>query len=129
MMRRRPYQLLYEDTSCACRPASRIRYTVAGPQSSAAFNVRNNRALTQYDPVSYFNGAPLKVKNNIHIRSGGSLLFCRLQKPGYFYERTGKIRTGLWWPMVRVCHGRVRRTSEVDPKTYKIIDDRLYQLL
>src|SRR5688572_9461725 len=90
------------------------------------FNIKKNVALEGYDPVSYFDGAPLEgdpdikfVYKNItyQFASAGNLSKFKLALDKY------EPAYGGW---CAYAMGKSGEKVKIDPETFKILDGKLY---
>jgi YHS domain-containing protein len=89
-------------------------------------NLRNSIALEGFDPVSYFSGQPQKGNKNFHYNFRGAVYnFISLANRQAFIS--GPFRYlpeyGGWCAFAM---GNSGDKVDVDPKTFKIINGKLY---
>jgi YHS domain-containing protein len=93
----------------------------------AEFNLTNKIALEGYDAVSYFlEDKPLKGKKEIAITSEGVVYNFASEKNKTLFLKNPdkyKLQYGGWCPYAMGLDGS---KVEVDPKTFKIFDGKLY---
>lgn len=90
------------------------------------FNLENRIAIHGYDPVAYFSGKPQKGKKEISTVFEGVIYNFSstanrdsfLKKPTYFEPKYGG-----WCAYAMGSSGD---KVEINPETFKIIDDKLY---
>jgi len=82
-------------------------------------------ALQGFDPVSYFTGEPIEGNPDISFtHQGGTYYFSSTENKEKFQANPEKyIPEYGGFCAVAVSEGK---TFPVDPKTYKILDDKLY---
>ncbi len=91
------------------------------------FNLKNNVALKGYDPVSYFNNGPLKGTSSIpYIHKGVIYYFTNEKNRAYFIDNPKKYEPvyGGWCAYAMGLEDAEK--VAINPKTYKIINNRLY---
>jgi YHS domain-containing protein len=90
------------------------------------FNVENGVALREFDPVSYFDGRPLKgTSAHYYTHKGITYYFANAANRDKFAKAPDKYEPvyGGW------CAYTVATTGErvkINPSTYKIIDGKLH---
>ena len=90
------------------------------------FNVEISLALSGYDPVTYFSGSPAKGKPDISlVHNGITYQFVSSQNLALFKKDVEKYEPayGGW---CAYAMGETGEKVKVDPKTYKILNGRLY---
>jgi YHS domain-containing protein len=96
-------------------------------KKSTEFNLDNKIALEGYDAVSYFlEDKPVKGKKEITSTSDGIIYnFASEKNKTTFLKNPGKYKPqyGGWCAYAMGLDGS---KVEVDPKTYKIVDGKLY---
>ena len=83
-------------------------------------------AISGYDPVSYFKGEPLKGKSQHKVvYNGATYLFANENNLKSFEGDPGKYEPqyGGW---CAYAMGKTGEKVEINPKTFKILDDKLY---
>jgi YHS domain-containing protein len=105
-------------------------FVVGYAQSEAGrqkhFNVKNSIALEGYDPVSYFDGKPVQGKSIFtYTFKGITYRFFDSANLAKFKTSPGKYEPayGGW---CAYAMGEDGEKVKVDPKTYKIVDGKLY---
>ena len=91
------------------------------------YNVEKSIALQGYDPVSYFVGASPKKGNPAYAFNYGNILY-------YFSSQTNldafKLNPAKYEPQYggwcAYAMGNTGEKVEIDPKTFKIINGKLY---
>ncbi len=91
------------------------------------FNVEKSIALQGYDPVSYFAGTSPKKGNPAYAFNYGNILY-------YFSSQTNldafKLNPAKYEPQYggwcAYAIGNTGEKVEVDPKTFKIVNGKLY---
>lgn len=92
----------------------------------ASFNTEKNLALEGYDPVTYFDGEPRKGSKDItHVQGGIQYSFVNADNRNKFIKSPGSFEPayGGWCAFAM---GESGEKVKVDPKTFKIIDGKLY---
>ncbi|NQX96700.1 MAG: YHS domain protein [Flavobacteriales bacterium] len=91
------------------------------------FNLKKTVAISAYDPVSYFTGVPLKGSPNfIHLHNGIVYLFSSNKNKKSFIENPSKYEPAYGgWCAYAMGLKKVDKVA-INPKTYKIIDNKLY---
>lgn len=92
----------------------------------AQFNLENGVAIQGYDPVSYFNGKPLQGKKEYgFIFKGVTYRFATVENKRTFEKNPEKYEPqyGGW---CAYAMGNDGSKVEINPKTYKITDNKLY---
>jgi len=87
---------------------------------------KNNLAVEGYDLVSYFEGNPKKGEESISTNyKGVNYYFISKENKATFIKSSNKFlpQYGGWCAYAMGDSGEL---VEVDPETYKIIDDKLY---
>lgn len=90
------------------------------------FNLEKGVALSGYDPVSYFKGAPLKGRNDLSYTYEGIIYrFATAQNLAAFKQNPAgyEPQYGGW---CAYAMGNSGEKVEVDPETYKMINGKLY---
>jgi YHS domain-containing protein len=90
------------------------------------FNVKNNIAIEGYDPVSYFEGAPVEGKSSFKMTHKGIVyLFSSQANLNKFKTSPDKYEPayGGWCAYAMGTSGE---KVKIDPETYKILDGKLY---
>ncbi len=106
-----------------------ISQAVAQEESSkrkSNFNIENGVAVSGYDPVSYFDGKPTEgVKNLKYVHQGISYYFANQVNMDKFKANPTKYEPayGGWCAYAMGANGE---KVEVNPKTYKIINGKLF---
>jgi YHS domain-containing protein len=94
---------------------------------SVHLNVKKGLALEGYDPVSYFSrSAPAKGKSDItHVYKGITYRFSNMENKKRFESMPEAFlpQYGGWCAYAIGDYGK---KVEVDPKTFKIVDGKLY---
>ena len=94
---------------------------------AAHFNIiEGTPAIDGYDPVSYFNGAPKPGKANYaYTYKGVNYLFNDYKNLEQFKQQPNHYEPayGGW---CAYAMGDTGEKVKVNPKTYKIVDDKLY---
>jgi len=91
------------------------------------FNLKKTVALSAYDPVSYFTGAPIKGQpTHIHHYKGIVYLFSSAENKTLFINNPEKYEPayGGWCAYAMGLESSDK--VSVNPKTYKIIDNQLF---
>lgn len=95
--------------------------------STAHFNLsKKNVAVNGYDPVSYFDNQPLKGKSSINFKVEGVLYYFNNESnKNRFIKSSSKFipQYGGWCAFAM---GKKGEMMEVDPKTFKIENGKLY---
>lgn len=90
------------------------------------FNTENGVAMREFDPVSYFNGKPLKGTSKLHyLHKGITYYFANPENLETFKKSPDKFEPayGGWCAYTVAANGdRVK----VNPVSYKIINGRLH---
>lgn len=97
-----------------------------GAGRAKAYNLENGLAIAGYDPVSYFNGKPLKGSASMAtIYEGVTYRFANKQNLEAFKKNPAAYEPqyGGW---CAYAMGNTGEKVEVDPETYKIINGKLY---
>jgi YHS domain-containing protein len=106
--------------------AGTLGYTQAGIRK-AAFNLSGGVAISGYDPVSYFGtGGPVKGNKETALQQDGvTYYFSSDANRKAFAANPAKYEPqyGGWCAYAMGYDGS---KVEVDPKTYKILDGKLY---
>jgi len=96
-------------------------------QRQAAYNLENGKAAVQgYDVVSYFMGEPLKGKKDLNYTFNGIVYwFNTTENLALFKKQPEKFEPayGGWCAYAMGVNGE---KVKIDPKTYKIIEGKLY---
>ncbi|MFZ6011623.1 MAG: YHS domain-containing (seleno)protein [Bacteroidota bacterium] len=90
------------------------------------FNIKKNIAIEGYDPVSYFDGKPLKGKIDIKfMHKGVTYLFASAANMNKFKSKPDQYEPayGGW---CAYAMGENGEKVKVDPETFKILDGKLY---
>ena len=91
------------------------------------YNLSGNKtAVSGFDAVSYFNGNPLKGKSQYKlVHNGVTYLFANENNLKSFKGNPEKYEPqyGGW---CAYAMGKTGEKVEINPKTYKIVDDKLY---
>lgn len=90
------------------------------------FNVKNNVALSGYDPVSYFDHQPVEGEEKTSfVYKGITYWFVNTANLDKFKAMPSKYEPayGGW---CAYAMGDSGEKVKVDPETYKIIDNKLY---
>ncbi len=90
------------------------------------YNLKNKLALEGYDPVSYFDGKPLKGKAEIKFESNGVIYwFNNYANLSKFKENPSRYEPvyGGWCAFAM---GDTGEKVKIDPETFKVIDNQLY---
>ena len=91
-----------------------------------AFNVRDNLALEGYDPVSYFNGAPLEGDKQYSYSFKGILYYFADSKNRATFIKAPESFEPAYGGWCAFAMGESGEQVKIDPETFKIIDGRLY---
>lgn len=89
-------------------------------------NLKNGLALEGYDPVSYFNGKPLKGKEELKLRFNGAVYqFATTENLNKFKTTPGRYEPayGGW---CAYAMGETGEKVKIDPETFKILEGKLY---
>lgn len=90
------------------------------------FNIKNDIALEGYDPVSYFNGKPLKGKLSIHFQYRGlAYLFANTANLDKF-KSSPEMYEPAFGGWCAYAMGSSGEKVKIDPETFKIVDGKLY---
>jgi len=92
----------------------------------SAFNLSNGLAIQGYDPVSYFKGAPKEGKSEYsYTYKSVTYRFSSEANKTTFKSNPEKYEPqyGGW---CAYAMGHTGEKVEVNPKTYKIVDGKLY---
>ena len=90
------------------------------------FNLKKQVALDGYDPVSYFDNKPEEGKAEIKATHNGAIYyFINQQNVSKFKANPSKYEPayGGW---CAYAMGDSGKKVEVDPETFKIVDNKLY---
>jgi hypothetical protein len=90
------------------------------------FNVKKNLALEGYDPVSYFDGKPLKGDPDIKfVHKNIMYQFATVANLSTFKLNPDKFEPayGGW---CAYAMGETGEKVKIDPQTYKVVDGKLY---
>jgi YHS domain-containing protein len=91
------------------------------------FNLEKGLAIEGYDPVAYFkSGKAIKGKKTFsHLHQGVTYYFSSQQNKDEFSTHPSKYEPqyGGW---CAYAMGETGDKVEVDPETFKIVDDKLY---
>jgi YHS domain-containing protein len=90
------------------------------------FNLKKSLAVEGYDPVSYFEGKPLKGKSDIKFAYKGiTYYFASASNLAKFKVDPGKYEPayGGW---CAYAMGDSGEKVKIDPETFKIVDGKLY---
>ena len=90
------------------------------------FNVKKNLALEGYDPVSYFDGAPLEGDPDLKfVIKGVTYQFASADNLAKFKLMPDKYEPayGGW---CAYAMGESGEKVKIDPETFKILDGKLY---
>lgn len=97
------------------------------PDRAARFNLsKEHVALSEYDPVSYFNGKPLEGSASLsYEHQGVKYFFVNDENRQRFIKEPLKYEPqyGGW---CAYAMGNTGEKVEVDAETFKIIDGKLY---
>lgn len=100
---------------------------VGQSQKTGHYNLSDKKmAISGYDAVSYFLGEPLKGKSQFKVvHNNVTYLFANESNLNTFKEMPGKYEPqyGGW---CAYAMGKTGEKVEVNPKTFKILDDKLY---
>lgn len=95
--------------------------------AQAHWNIKNGLAIEGYDPVAYFNaGKAIQGKKEINAKIGGiTYRFANASNKELFQKDPQKYQPqyGGWCAYAMGANGE---KVEVDPETFKIIDNKLY---
>lgn len=90
------------------------------------FNTKNSLALAGYDVISYFSGKPVKGSADHQFTYNG--IIYHFSSPAHF--ETFKANPAIYEPQFggwcAYAMGNTGEKVEVDPRTYKIIQGKLY---
>src|SRR5687768_14054211 len=89
------------------------------------FNIRNNIAISGYDPVSYFEGQPKEGEDDLRYSyKGVTYLFTSSSSLKKFKTNPEKFEPayGGWCAFAM---GESGEKVKVDPETYKILNGKL----
>lgn len=104
-----------------------VTYAQTDEQRKTHFNTNAQNVVNDgYDPVSYFNGKPLKGKEENSLEYKGLVYwFVSAQNRTKFTNNPQKFEPqyGGW---CAYALGLEPQKVKVDPETYKIIDGKLY---
>jgi len=107
-----------------------VGYTQAQPSTEAErkkhFNLQRGFAADGYDPVSYFDNKPLKGNKNITFTHKGiKYAFANHENLKRFREKPDfyEPQYGGWCAYAVGLDGS---KVEINPNTYKIVDNKLY---
>lgn len=90
------------------------------------FNTKNGVAIEGYDPVSYFSDKPVKGKKTItETVDGVTFQFASNKNRTKFKGNTEKY-VPVYGGWCAYAMGETGEKVTVDPKTYKIIEGRVY---
>ncbi len=95
-------------------------------QNSKLYNLENGLALQGYDPVAYFSNKAVKGDKTIAADYQGALYYFSTDKnKNSFLQNSSKYEPqyGGWCAFAMGDYGK---EVEIDPKTYKIADGKLY---
>lgn len=95
-------------------------------QKSKNFNVKKGIAINGYDPVSYFDDAPVEGKKELKSEyQGVTYLFSSKKNLNLFQKNPAKYEPayGGWCAFAM---GKTGDKVKIDPKTYKITNGKLY---
>jgi YHS domain-containing protein len=110
----------------ATKPASQPTTQKSVRDLRAHSNVdKRGVAIEGYDPVAYFDGKPMKGKESLTVQHQGVMYrFSSAENKAKFVANPEKYAPayGGWCAYAMVDGEKV----EVDPKTYRIVDGRLF---
>lgn len=113
-------------TQPATKPASQPTTQKSAQDLRAHSNVdKNGVAIDGYDPVAYFDGKPTKGKESLTAQHQGvTYRFSSAENKAKFTANPDKFAPayGGWCAYAMVDGEKV----EVDPKSYKIVDGRVF---
>jgi YHS domain-containing protein len=91
------------------------------------FNLKKTVAISAFDPVSYFTGTPLKGQPTfIHKHKGIIYFFSSNENKALFIKNPDKYEPAYGgWCAYAMGLEKADKVA-VNPKTYKIIDNKLY---
>lgn len=91
------------------------------------YNLKKTVAISAYDPVSYFTGEPVKGQPNFILQHKGIIyLFSSNKNKTLFIENPEKYEPAYGgWCAYAMGLEKSEKVA-VNPKTYKIINNKLY---
>jgi len=91
------------------------------------FNLKKNVAISAYDAVSYFSGEPTKGQPTFALQHNGVVYFFSTKtNKALFIENPEKYEPAYGgWCAYAMGLSKAEKVS-INPKTYKIIDNKLY---
>ncbi|GJM63544.1 YHS domain-containing (seleno)protein [Persicobacter diffluens] len=90
------------------------------------FNIEEGLALKGFDPVSYFGKRPAKGKSSYKLRYQGITYYFKNQENLQRFKRNPKKYEPAYGGWCAYAMGANGEKVEVNPETFKIINDRLY---
>ncbi len=90
------------------------------------FNVKKTLAIDGYDPVSYFNGEPLKGESSINSKYKGITYYFINNANKTKFNKNPSAFEPQYGGWCAYAIGESAEKVKVDPITYKIIGDKLY---
>ncbi len=93
----------------------------------AQYNLENKVAIQGYDPVAYFvQKKAVKGKSSISVTNDGVIYNFSSQANKDLFIKNPSIYEPQYGGWCAYAMGETAEKVEVDPKTYKIIDAKLY---
>ncbi len=90
------------------------------------FNLENGIAISGYDPVSYFSNEVKKGDKKIALKHQGVTYFFSSQKNKDAFLKSPSKYEPQYGGWCAYAMGDSNEKVEVNPKTYKILDGKLY---
>lgn len=87
---------------------------------------KKNIAINGYDPVSYFNNKPIKGKSNIRYEYEGVIYFFANENNKQKFAKNSIEYIPQYGGWCAYALGKKSELMDVDPKTYKITNGKLY---
>lgn len=87
---------------------------------------KKNIAISGYDPISYFNNNPIKGKTAISFELKGAIYYFANESNKQKFSKNSNKYIPQYGGWCAYALGKKAELMDVDPKTYKITNGKLY---
>ena len=95
-------------------------------QRTKQFNLNKGIALSGYDPVSYYNGKPMKGRSDLSYAYKDVVYYFAVRQNLEKFKQNPAGYEPQYGGWCAYAMGNTGEKVEVDPETYKIIGGKLY---
>lgn len=108
-----------------------LSFAISGSSLSAQdqkpkLNLEDGIAIKGYDVVSYFNGEPKEGKNNFKTQYKGATYRFQDERNLKVFNENPEKYIPIFGGYCAYAMGARGELVDIDPETYKIIDEKLY---